>query len=86
MDKEKDIQDYSIINNAIVLLGADHKVGTTLVCKMIGERLSENKDIKTLIVCLDGTPGMNYVKVDKNIKGIDDYKAKAVNKLLDEAE
>jgi MinD-like ATPase involved in chromosome partitioning or flagellar assembly len=82
MKDESGNYDDKRIQNVIVFLGADHKVGTSMICRMIGESLSKNKDTKILMLCFDGTVGMDYTHANSAIKGMDDYKAKMTNNIL----
>ncbi len=79
-------ESHSENNNVVVFLGADSKVGTSMISQCIAEKLSSDNDIKVLLAVLDGQPGMDYIHYNDNCVGIDTIKGKIAHQILSEEE
>ncbi|MCG8483586.1 MAG: hypothetical protein MJA31_09785, partial [Clostridia bacterium] len=79
-------ESHSENNNVVVFLGADSKVGTSMISQCIAEKLSSDNDIKVLLAVLDGKPGMDYIHYNDNCVGIDTIKGKIAHQILSEEE
>lgn len=73
-------------NNVVVFLGADSKVGTSMISQCIAEKLSLDNDIKVLLAALDGEPGLDYIHHNRNGIGMDAIKGKIAHHILSEEE
>lgn len=72
--------------NIVAFFGADSKVGTTMTTTAIGEALSQNTNVKVMVIYLNGQRGTSYVKDDIPGIGIDNMRVKIINQILSKEE
>src|SRR5665647_3532592 len=61
--------------------GIDHKVGVTMIAQSVAELIAnERKDLKILLITLNGRKNAGYVK--ENIETIDNYRMQIDSKII----
>jgi cellulose biosynthesis protein BcsQ len=61
--------------------GVDHKVGVTMIAQSVAELIAnERKDLKILLITLNGRKNAGYVK--ENIETIDNYRMQIDSKII----
>lgn len=79
-DIYKNIKNKS---NIFVFYGSSSKVGTTITSQGVAEMIAENTNLKVLFMCLAGTKGDYYLKVEGS-QTIEDITEKLKHRLLSE--
>lgn len=72
--------------NVITLIGADSKVGTTMIAQSVSEDIAKNTNAKVLLINLNNKDRRSYLKSKSPEFGIDTLKVKLFNKILTKEE